>query len=172
MHQVRMRLFQSFWGWTKNTSSSPTQGFFNTLLCPKFFPSYLPRPSYLPHLISRSHHLQNSKELPSMNSIELWGDVRHKAWGRWIAQHWTNVQRKFGFSGLISSLSLKGHLHYILVISKWPYMWALHLRLGLHLRLLKSHMGDIKMNLNMGIGLSARYLYNFAILAHILIFTN
>jgi hypothetical protein len=47
--------------------------------------------------------------------------------------------------------SLKGHLNYILVILKWPYMWVLHLGLGLHLRLPKSPKGYIKMNLNIGI---------------------
>jgi hypothetical protein len=58
VHQFRIT---PFWGWTKNTSSSPAQGFFNPLMCPKFFSSYLPTspllpPSYLPHLISRSLH--------------------------------------------------------------------------------------------------------------------
>jgi hypothetical protein len=50
MHQFRMRPFKPFWGWTKNTSSSPAQGFFSPLLCPKIFPSYLlpPPPTYLP----------------------------------------------------------------------------------------------------------------------------
>ncbi len=43
MHQFRMRPFKPFWEWTKNTSS-PAQGFwfFQPLLCPKVFPSYLP----------------------------------------------------------------------------------------------------------------------------------
>jgi len=39
------------------------------LLCPKIFPSYLP------HLISRSLHLQSSGELLNLSSIELWKDV-------------------------------------------------------------------------------------------------
>jgi len=47
--------------------------------------------------------------------------------------------------------SLKGHPNYILVISKWPHMWVLHLRLGLHLRLPKSPKGYTQTNLNMGI---------------------
>jgi hypothetical protein len=47
--------------------------------------------------------------------------------------------------------SLKGHPNYILVISKWPNMWVLHLRLGLHLRLFKSLKGYIETNLNIGI---------------------
>jgi len=47
--------------------------------------------------------------------------------------------------------SLKGHPNYILVISKSPYMWVLHLRLGLHFRLSKSPKGYIKTNLNMDI---------------------
>jgi hypothetical protein len=48
-------------------------------------------------------------------------------------------------------ISLKGHLNYILIILKWPYMWVLHLGLGLHLRLFKSLKGYIETNLNMGI---------------------
>ncbi len=51
MHQFKMRPFKPFWGWIKNTSSSPAQGFFSPLLYPKVFPSYLlPRcpPTYLP----------------------------------------------------------------------------------------------------------------------------
>ncbi len=47
MHQFRMRPFKPFWGWTKNTSS-PAQGFwfFQPLLCPKVFPTYLPTSSH------------------------------------------------------------------------------------------------------------------------------
>jgi hypothetical protein len=51
-------------------------------------------------------------------------------------------------------------------------MWVLHLGLILHLRLLKSPMGYIKTNLNMGIAFRARYSYNFAIPTHLLIFIN
>jgi hypothetical protein len=51
-------------------------------------------------------------------------------------------------------------------------MWVLDLKLGLHLKLPKSPMGYIKMNLNMGIAFRAKYSYNFAMLAHLLIFTN
>jgi len=47
--------------------------------------------------------------------------------------------------------SLKGHPNYTFVISKWPYMWVLHLGLGLHLKLPKSFKGYIQTNLNMGI---------------------
>jgi hypothetical protein len=47
-------------------------------------------------------------------------------------------------------------------------MWVLHLRLGLHLRLLKSPMGYFKTNLDMAIAFKAKYLYNLAIPAHIL----
>jgi len=36
----------------------------------------------------------------------------------------------------------------------------------------KSPMGYIEMNLNMGIAFRVRYSYNFAIPAHVLIFTN
>jgi hypothetical protein len=40
-------------------------------------------------------------------------------------------------------------------------MWVLHLRLGLHLRLLKSLKGYIEMNLNMGIAFreTQKYIY-------------
>jgi hypothetical protein len=68
--------------------------------------------------------------------------------------------------------SLKGHPNYILIISKWPYMWVLHLRLGLHLKLPKSLVDYIKTNLNMGIAFRAKYSYNFAIPTNILIFIN
>ncbi len=54
-----------------------------------------------------------------------------------------NVAYKLGFS-------LKGHPNYILVILKSPYMWVLHLKLGLHLKLSKSLKGYIETNLNMG----------------------
>ncbi len=51
-------------------------------------------------------------------------------------------------------------------------MWAVHLKIGLHHSLFKSPMGYIETNLNMGIAFKARYSYNFAIPAHVLIFTN
>ncbi len=51
-------------------------------------PTYLP--TYLSHLISRSFHLESSGELPSLSNTETW----HKAWGRWRAQHWRNVERR------------------------------------------------------------------------------
>jgi hypothetical protein len=37
--------------------------FFQTLICPKVFPSYLPPPSYLPHSILRSLHCQKSGDI-------------------------------------------------------------------------------------------------------------
>jgi len=40
-----------------------------------FLPSYLPPPSYLPHLMSYSLHLQSLEELMSLSSIEFRGDV-------------------------------------------------------------------------------------------------
>jgi len=83
-----------------------------------------------------------------------------------------NIAYRFWFS-------FKGHPNYILVISKWPYMWVLRLRLGfvfwvlgLQLKLSKSPMGYIEMNLNMGITFRAKYSYNFALPTHVLIFTN
>ncbi len=44
--------------------------------------------------------------------------------------------------------------------------------LGLQVRLLKSPMGYIEMNLNMNITFKVKYSYNFAIPTHVLIFTN
>jgi hypothetical protein len=73
---------------------------FQPLFNPKIFSSYLPLPpsylppTYLPQLISRSPHLQNLGELPSLSSKKLQGDVKHKAWRRWRAQHWRNVERR------------------------------------------------------------------------------
>jgi len=43
----------------------------------------------------------------------------------------------------------KGHPNYILLILKWFYMWVLHSKLGLHLKLFKSPMGYIKTDSNM-----------------------
>ncbi len=68
--------------------------------------------------------------------------------------------------------SLKGHPNYILVILKRPYMWVLHLRLGLHFKLPKFAMGYIETNLNISIAFKAKYSYNFAIPTHVFIFTN
>jgi hypothetical protein len=67
---------------------------------------------------------------------------------------YASIAYKFWFS-------LKGHPNYILIILKWPYMWVLHLRLGLHLKLPKSLKGYIKTNLNMGIALMKhkKYIY-------------
>jgi hypothetical protein len=55
MHQFRMRLFKSFWGWTKNTSFCLAQGLSAPFSAPKFsFPTYSP-PSYLlPSLLPTS----------------------------------------------------------------------------------------------------------------------
>jgi hypothetical protein len=68
--------------------------------------------------------------------------------------------------------SFNGHTNYILVISKWPYMWVLHLKLGLHLKSPKSLMGYIGTNLNIGIAFSVKHSYNFVIPTHVFIFTN
>jgi len=63
--------------------------------------------------------------------------------------------------------SLKGHPNYILVISKWPYVWVLHLGLGLHLRLFKSPMGKWKriwiwvLHLGLGINIILQYLHTY-----------
>ncbi len=76
---VQDELVQAILGMNKNTSSSPAQGFFSPLLCPKFFPpTYFPPPtsltSFNAHSIS-TLHLQSSGELPSLSSTEFWGDV-------------------------------------------------------------------------------------------------
>jgi len=98
VHQLRMKPFKPFWGWTKNTSSSPAQGFFSPLHCFKIFPSYLPPPflppSYFPHLISHSFHFQSLGELLSLSSTKLQKDVRHNACRRWRAQRWRNMERR------------------------------------------------------------------------------
>jgi len=65
---------------------------------PKFSPPTYQPPPLLPpsvlHLIFCSLHLKSLGKLLSLNSTELQGDVRHKAWGRWRAQCWRNVERK------------------------------------------------------------------------------
>jgi len=66
-----------------------------------------------------------------------------------------------------------GYPNHFIVILKWLYMWVLHLRLGIHLRLLKSPMGYFKTNLNVAIAFKAGYSYNFVIPpTHVLTFTN
>ncbi len=86
-----------FWGWTKNTSSPLPKGFLGPFSTPIFsLPTYLPPshlpPTYLPQLISHSLHLQSAGKLPSLSSIELRRNMRHKARGRWRAQHWRNMK--------------------------------------------------------------------------------
>jgi hypothetical protein len=44
-----------------------------------FSASKFSHPTYLPHLISRSLHLQSLGELLSLSSTKFQGDVRHKA---------------------------------------------------------------------------------------------
>jgi hypothetical protein len=55
----------------------------NFPLLPIFPLSYLPLPSYLPHFISHSLHLQSSRELLSLSSTKLRGDIdtRHEKGG-------------------------------------------------------------------------------------------
>ncbi len=99
MHQFGMRLFKPFWGWTKNTSSSPAQGFFSPLLCPKIFPSYLSLPppllptspptsltSFPTHSISKARKSSWAWEHKPLRRC------KHKVWGRWKAQRWRNVE--------------------------------------------------------------------------------
>ncbi len=83
MHQFKMRPFKPFGGWIKNTSSSPAQGFFSPLLCPKVFPFYLLPccpPTYLPlptsftsfptHSISRAQ--ESSRTWLAQSFEETW----------------------------------------------------------------------------------------------------
>jgi hypothetical protein len=94
VHQFRMRPFKLFWGWTKNTSSSPAQGFFSPLPCPKIFPTYLP-PTPLTSFPARSiSRAGESSWAWVAQSFEEMQDARHKAWGRWRAQHWRNMERR------------------------------------------------------------------------------
>jgi len=85
MHQLRMRPSKLFWGWTGNTSS-PAQSFwfFQPLLCPKVFPSYLP-PFHLPPpptslppitpLVPTSPHLALN---PSSELKSAWNESHHR----------------------------------------------------------------------------------------------
>ncbi len=67
MHQLRMKPFRPFWGWTKNTFSLPEIiGFFQPLICPKNFPS-LPHtsplpPPLLPPSWFRAHSITRAQE--------------------------------------------------------------------------------------------------------------
>jgi hypothetical protein len=56
---------------------------------------------------------------------------------------------------------LKGHPNYMLVIFKMTFHVGIAFRLGLHLKLLKSPMGYIETNSNMGIAFRVRHSYNF-----------
>jgi hypothetical protein len=63
---VQDEAVQAVLGWTKNTSSSPAQGFFSPLLCPKNFPSYL-----LPPLLPTSCLLPPSPHFLPIPSPKL-----------------------------------------------------------------------------------------------------
>jgi len=104
MHQLRMRQFKPFWGWTKNPSSSPAQGFFSPLLFPKILPSYLP-PPLLPTspLLPPSPHFlftpsQEFNTAPKLEPHELC-DTRLEEGGElnivgtWRVQHWKNKEK-------------------------------------------------------------------------------
>jgi hypothetical protein len=77
MHQLRMRPFNPFWGWTKTTSGLP-KFFFSSRLyfAPKHFsPTYLPPPSYLlptSYLQSPSpeHHSESESTIAGAPSRE------------------------------------------------------------------------------------------------------
>jgi len=116
VHQFRIMPFKLFCAWTKNTSSSPAQGFFRPLLCAKFFP-----PTYFHHLTSRSLHLQSLGELKlewqkalraweslSLNSRKLPGDMRHKAWGWWRDYCCRNVKRRRQEEPFIPNVEMGG----------------------------------------------------------------
>ncbi len=84
VHQFSMRLFKPFWGWTQTQrsselffSSSPAQGFFSLLFCPKVFPSCLPMSSP-----PNSTFIFSGPGLASFfgpPSLEFWGKLRKVA---------------------------------------------------------------------------------------------
>jgi hypothetical protein len=78
-----MRPFKLFWGWTKNKSSSFAQGFFNFLLCPKVFPSYLPPPSYLPRTYFTSFCVHSIAIAKIQESLKLEvKNLKLEAWNK------------------------------------------------------------------------------------------
>ncbi len=83
----------SEWGRSSHFGDEPKthpfplpRDFSNPLSAPKFSPpTFLT--SFLAHSISRARE-------SSLSSKGLQRDVKHKAWGRWRAQHWRNVERR------------------------------------------------------------------------------
>jgi len=101
IHQLRMRQFKPFWGWTKNPSSSPAQGFFSPLLGPKFSPPTYLCPSCLPPPLLptpppptslTSFPFTPSRELSITPKLELHRASQHTTWGRWRAQRCRNMK--------------------------------------------------------------------------------
>jgi hypothetical protein len=83
MHQLKMKPFKPFCKWTKNPSSLIAQGFFSPFSDPKSSP-----PSYLPHLISRPHHLESSIKLSSFSPRELHNTWLKEGWELNIVGTW------------------------------------------------------------------------------------
>ncbi len=83
MHQLKMRPFKPFCKSTKNPSSSAAQGFFSPFSDPKSSP-----PTYLPHLISRSHHLESSIKLLSFSPTKLCNTWLKEGWKLNIVGTW------------------------------------------------------------------------------------
>ncbi len=96
-HQFKMRPFKLFWGWTENTSSSPVQGLFSPLLCPKNFPSYLP-PTSLTSFLAHSRALESSRAWITQSFKETW-DTRLEEGGE------LNVEGKWRGEGKKSTSS-------------------------------------------------------------------
>jgi hypothetical protein len=81
--------FKSFWDELKMHPLFLPRVFLVIFFSPIFSP-----PTYLPHLISHLLYHHSSRKHLNVNSSELRGNARHKAWGRWKAQHWRNMERR------------------------------------------------------------------------------
>ncbi len=100
-----MRPFKPFWGWIKNTSFSPTQGFSILFFAPKFSPptyfppSYLPPTSYLftsfpTHSISRGRESSRTwvtQSFEEMLDIRLEEGAELNIEGMWRGESKRNV---------------------------------------------------------------------------------
>jgi len=135
-HQVRLTPFKPFWGWTKNTSSSPAQGFFSPLLCLKIFPSYLlpppppppylPPPSYLLHLISHSLHSESSRAWVAQNFKETWDTRLVKDGELNVEGMWRGESKKSAYHKCKSKrrkISSLLSLHFSLCVFLLFYVW-------------------------------------------------
>ncbi len=78
-------------------------------LCPKIFPSYLPPPSYLPHLIAHSFHLETLVKLPSLSSTKLC-DARLEEGGKLNVEGTWRGEGKKSVSSQMQKQKKKGKL--------------------------------------------------------------